>query len=324
MARTKQTAKPYQKRLTTWTRFYLSPEQKWPTWPADYDDVHVGPLTNVAGCRNPSLGRMVDNPEQAAYIIEWVTLDDLKNFQSSPACAEFLRNLPERKDPLVSVESGHALGHLSLRDAFASPSSASSRFLTLKHIIQGVTSNVDGRVTFTAFLIPQKVDDVWGMWKEKFNSVFGTFIPRGLESVKRNHYFRFHLTAAWFWVLEEDDWVESKFGQLDQTNENSQSRTIFCQFYIWPRRLGVTPEHEEASAADPQARESWDQAIAQIMPPATAWEQERWDINNVPRFFPPEPDLDSEYPTYELEQQRGLEEYLQLHGFKVGEASQTG
>ncbi|KAF9873209.1 hypothetical protein CkaCkLH20_09372 [Colletotrichum karsti] len=266
---------------------------------------------------------MVEDPEQAAYIIEWTTLDDLKNFQSSPACAEFLRNLPESKDPRVSVESGQALGHLSFEDASAQPSPASSRFLTLKHIKEEVTSNVEGRVTFTAFSIPQKIDDVRGMWNDKFSSAFGTFVPRGSEFMKSHRYFRHHLSAVWFWVLEEDNWVANKFGNSDQTQGHSHGRTVFCQFYVWRRRLDVTPEHEEASAADPQARESWEQAIAQVMPPATAWEQERWDIRGVPRFFPPEPDVDPEYPEYELEQRRALDEYLQMHGFKVGETSQT-
>jgi hypothetical protein len=69
MARTKQTARLSQKPLTTWTRFYLPLEQEWPTWAVDHEDVHAGPLADVKGCLMISLGRMVDNPEQAAYII---------------------------------------------------------------------------------------------------------------------------------------------------------------------------------------------------------------------------------------------------------------
>lgn len=69
MARTKQTARRTYKPFITWTRFYLPQGQEWPTWAVDHDDVHVGPLTDVEGCRKLSLGRMVDNPEQAAYII---------------------------------------------------------------------------------------------------------------------------------------------------------------------------------------------------------------------------------------------------------------
>ncbi len=57
------------KPLSTWTRFHLPREQEWPTWSADYADVHVGPLAGVEGFDNASLGRMVETPEQAAYII---------------------------------------------------------------------------------------------------------------------------------------------------------------------------------------------------------------------------------------------------------------
>jgi hypothetical protein len=68
MARTRQTARRMEKKLTTWTRFYLPREQEWPTWSVDHADVHVGPLAGK-GCWEVSLGRMVENPEQAAYII---------------------------------------------------------------------------------------------------------------------------------------------------------------------------------------------------------------------------------------------------------------
>lgn len=69
MARTKQTAKHFDKRLVTWTRFHLPREQEWPTWSVDHADVHVGPLAGVEGRWKVSLGRMVEKPEQAVYII---------------------------------------------------------------------------------------------------------------------------------------------------------------------------------------------------------------------------------------------------------------
>ena len=68
MARTKMTAKRYE-HVTTWTRFHLPREQEWPTWSVDYPDVHVGPLAGLEGCLEVLLGRMVEDPEQAAYII---------------------------------------------------------------------------------------------------------------------------------------------------------------------------------------------------------------------------------------------------------------
>ncbi|KAL2802028.1 hypothetical protein BJX63DRAFT_416035 [Aspergillus granulosus] len=291
MARTKQTAKRGQKVLITWTRFHLPREQEWPTWSVDHADVHAGPLADVEGLRKISLGRMVENPEQAAYILEWVTLDDLKNFQSSPACAEFLRNLPEDNNSRASIESGSALRHLTLDDAPSPSPPASSRFLTFKHATETPTADVEGRVTFTTFLVPHKVDNMYGMYKDNFNSVLSTFIPRGSGFITGHRNFWYKFSAVWFWVLAEDHWVEEKFGKLEQTQEDNQGRTIFCHFFLWSRKFGATPEHEEASAADPQARESWNQAIARVMPPATAWAQERWDIQRVPRFFPPSPSL---------------------------------
>lgn len=70
MARIKQTARKYGKGIITWTRFHLPLDQEWPTWSATYEDVHVGPLAGVAGVAGKVLlGRMVETPEQAAYII---------------------------------------------------------------------------------------------------------------------------------------------------------------------------------------------------------------------------------------------------------------
>lgn len=69
MARTKQTAKLYGEGIVTWTRFHLPPGQEWPTWSVTLADVHVGPLADVEGVWKASLGRMVETPAQAAYII---------------------------------------------------------------------------------------------------------------------------------------------------------------------------------------------------------------------------------------------------------------
>lgn len=77
MAGISQQAKPYQKPLTTWTKFHLPRDQEWPAWSADHEDVHIGPLKGVEGWRTASLGRMIDDPEQAAYIIR--ELDIFKN-----------------------------------------------------------------------------------------------------------------------------------------------------------------------------------------------------------------------------------------------------
>jgi hypothetical protein len=70
MARTKQTARKTKKGIITWTRFHLPEEQEWPIWSQDYANVYVGPLSGVQGrWRFVFLGRMVDHPTQAAYIL---------------------------------------------------------------------------------------------------------------------------------------------------------------------------------------------------------------------------------------------------------------
>lgn len=112
--------------------------------------------------------------------------------------------------------------------------------------------------------------------------------------------------------------MEKTFGKLEQKTQedDSQDRTIFCRLQLWSSKYCRTPEDEAASVADPQA-------TAQVMPPATAWAQERWDIQKVPRFFPPEPEFDPEEdPEYVREQQKHMKEYLQFHGFDVDEGSQ--
>jgi len=196
----------------SWTRFHLPQEQEWPMWSVNHDDVHAGPLVDVQGCRKLSLGRMVDNPEQAVYIIgeccylnwarlhvskltllsnclEWVTLDDLKNFQSSPACAEFLQNLPEYDNSQISIEPGLTLRHLALNDSSSSLTPASSRFLTFQHATQARTSEIENRVTITTFLIPRKVDNLFKMWYDEFQGKLSKFIPGGSELVTKAYRF---------------------------------------------------------------------------------------------------------------------------------------
>ncbi|KAH6856898.1 hypothetical protein B0I37DRAFT_318739 [Chaetomium sp. MPI-CAGE-AT-0009] len=329
MARTKQTARRSQRVLTTWTRFYLPREQEWPTWAVDHDNVHYGPLKGVEGVRRALLGRMVDDPEQAAYIIRWSTLDALKNFLSSPACAEFLHNLPEHNgdNPGNSVESGSTLSQLTLEDASYSSPPASSRFLVLKHATEAATPEAQDLVTFTTFLVPHQVDDKYGMWKNTFERALCTFAPRGAEFVTARYFWQ-KGTHVWYWALAEDRWVEDKFGkpeQQQQAGEDNQSRTLFCHFFLWSPKFGPPEEYEKAaqgeaaSAADPQARESWNQVIAKVMPPATAWVQERWNMRELPRFDSPEPEFDPEDPEYEKELRKRRDEFFQA--FEAGETS---
>ncbi|KAI0394199.1 hypothetical protein F5Y17DRAFT_476007 [Xylariaceae sp. FL0594] len=66
----------------------------------------------------------------------------------------------------------------------------------------------------------------------------------------------------------------------------SRTRTTLCEFRLWPGRMDETPEFEEALANDAQARASCEEAVAAVMPPVTTWEQERWDIRQIPRCEP--------------------------------------
>ena len=104
--------------------------------------------------------------------------------------------------------------------------------------------DVEGPVTLTTLLIPRTVDDVFGMWKD-LERVFGAFMPRGFEFITSHPNLWYKFLAAWLWVLEEDGWVERKFGKLGQTQEDGQGRTIFFRFHLWSDKFGAAPEPEE-------------------------------------------------------------------------------
>ncbi|KAJ0302389.1 hypothetical protein Brms1b_012049 [Colletotrichum noveboracense] len=240
-------------------------------------------------------------------------MEALESFQSSPVCAEFLRGLPEKNDESpVAVESGSALRRVTLDDTSSSSARTASRFLVFKHITSSPSSNVEeGRVVVTSFLVPQTVDDVTRMWTEHFYKPFQYFVPRGFEPVVVTGSFLSKFSHEWFGVLSEDRWVEDKFGKLD----DGQGRTIISHFHLWPWDRGATPEMEAASAADPEAREAWDRVVAQVMPPATAWVQERWEIRFMPP--PPKPEYDSgELPEYQKEKVRRLVSFREANGPK--------
>ncbi len=201
---------------------------------------------------------------------------------------------------------------LTTEDVLSSSSSpAPSRFLTLEEITHIPAGKVEGRVTLNAFLVPHKGDlSATNPWYKSLRAVLGRFQPRGSEFIEERispGWQRF--TTTWFWALAEDGWVESKFGKSEQSQRDTQQgRTIICEFHLWSREWGATPEHEEASATDPQARESWNEAVAKVMPPVTAWVQERWDICDVPRFHAPW-EMDPEDVEYEKRRQEFLADY---------------
>jgi hypothetical protein len=184
------------------------------------------------------------------------------------------------------------LGKITLNESSSSSSSNTlSRFLLFAHVIETMTVEVEDRVTFTAFLVPGRVEDVQSLWKD-FRKEFYLFKPRGYESLTfRETRHRDTASATWLYVVSEDSWVEKKFGkQEEQAGDDSEGgRTILCQFHLWPRNCGGGPEKEAASVADAEGRERWNRVIARVMPPATAWVQERWDIHGVPSCAPEPP-----------------------------------
>lgn len=210
----------------------------------------------------------------------------MKNFQSSPACADFLQNLPNHEDSDASIESGSALRELTLTDASSSSAPSTSRFQILEPTAPGEIAEISGRVTLTVFLIPHKFYDVSQMWKMRFINVFDTVIPPSGEhaNLPSNPFYGLHHSAVWPWVLSGDGWVENKVGKLEQTQEGHQDRTILGFFHLWRPENGPTSRMEEASRTDPKLRTSWIRVVAKVMPPATSLVQEHWDIQDVPRF----------------------------------------
>lgn len=165
--------------------------------------------------------------------------------------------------------------------ATASSPPAASRFLTLEEITHIPAGKVEGRVTLNAFLVPKGIHSTINPCYKDLREVLGCFQPRGFEFIISQALgFRRYLTT-WFWTLAEDGWVERKFGNLEQTQE------VICKFHLWSPKWGASPELEEASVTDPQARESWKEEVAKVMPPVMAWVQERWDIRKLPCFDSP-------------------------------------
>ncbi|CAH0056958.1 unnamed protein product [Clonostachys solani] len=273
MARLKERSKQTSKDLITWTRFHLPQGQEWPTWSAVHEDMHVGPLADVRGIQRISLGRTVEEPQKAAYVIAWGTVEDLEKFQDSSACVEFLRDLTLNDD---SKDPG------SEDDA----PTVASRFLTLEHVNGIPTGELEGRITFTAYNILGKEDDDATVWKQyhEVNNALGSFFPPGSDYLVLHRQFRWRYLIIWFWVLGEDQWVEAKFGKRPQND--GQGRTIICDVRLWPSTgLSGDPAPEsEGAVANPAAREAWNQAVSNVMPPVTAWVQERWDVRKVPGY----------------------------------------
>ncbi|KAK4209918.1 hypothetical protein QBC37DRAFT_429632 [Rhypophila decipiens] len=172
MARTKTTNRLNKPGPITWTRFHQPPEREWPpAWPfsgtGSADDLHLGPLAGVTGVEHAWIGRMVDSPEEAVYIVQWEgkreqkeRYVDLEGFWGSHACAEFLDNLPEPKSGVHTILSMLSERLPSLEDSRKVTEKYHAyfrrRFLVLEHKAGHRYNDMRGRVTLTAFLAPTR------------------------------------------------------------------------------------------------------------------------------------------------------------------------
>ncbi|KAM0264978.1 hypothetical protein ACHAQJ_000494 [Trichoderma viride] len=304
---------------TSWTRFYLPRDQDWPTWSTNHSKSRLGPLTGAEGYKKVWLGRKVDDSEQAALIILWESADALKKFKDSPAGDKFLQSLPE-KDTRASLISGASLKGLSLNDTDdAKLSSAPSRFLSFQWDSGfQFKEHLEGRITLTALVLPYTDVPNREPLRNAVKTAFKGFLPAGCEDLiprpvvnpnprqrlglYRERFPYMYSSTAWAWVDTGDACADG-----DLIGENNSGRTVLCEFRRWNGYNGATPEREEAQAKDPKAKESWAQVVANAMPPAVAWEQERWHLQDPPAK---EEDEEEEMEEEDAEYNRELNEWL--------------
>ncbi|TRX89682.1 hypothetical protein FHL15_009432 [Xylaria flabelliformis] len=231
-------------RRTSWTRFYLPPGQDWPEWPTDYPDRYLGPLADVADRNYVYLGRQVDDPTKAVFIVFWESADELSYFQHTPACGEFLRGLGCENKSLLSLQydtgaffEGHLLGRVTLN------------ILTIPY------TGVPDRKT----------------WSNSIQHAFQGFMPKGGGKPGIPHIFRWKTSA----------WVDDGHQEQSAPVEIGPRHATYYLFYCWVGQTTSAVE-EEISAKDPESHGLWAARVARVMPPVEAWEQERWDIKRAP------------------------------------------
>lgn len=147
--------------------------------------------------------------------------------------------------------------------------------------------HLEGRVTITTLLILYKGVPTFKLWFEAVYNVLDQFMPSGSGNfpVKWPRLLmKFWTSLAW--LDTGDTSVNRDIGQEGQhaaTAGDQGGQAILCEFRKWSTYSDITAEDEEAWAKSPQARESWAWRMAEIMPPITAWKQERWNIRLTPR-----------------------------------------
>lgn len=163
-----------------------------------------------------------------------------------------------------------------------------SRFRLYRHSTEAATRELDGLVTMTAFSVPGKFDDkAYRHLINTFSNIVGDFRPYNSEHLTMpGAWVKF--SRIWLCVLEEDRWMDEKFRLQPQPtlHENEHGRGIFCHVFLWSQGFSEPHKQEQESVADPRAKQSWEDLAAKLMPPVTTCVQERWDIRQVPRFYP--------------------------------------
>ncbi|KAI1424012.1 hypothetical protein F5Y12DRAFT_754291 [Xylaria sp. FL1777] len=261
----------------SWTRFKLPQEQNWPEWPTSYPNRYRGPFTDVAGCQQLCLGRQVDYPDEAVFIVFWESADALNDFQHSPACGEFLQGLGCENESLLSLQ--YAKG------------------LTME-------SALPGRVTLNILTIPYTGVPDRETWRDAILSAFKGFMPKGGGTPNSPQIFRWSTYA----------WVDDEQQKQPTPADTAGQRQATCyQFYCWIG-AGTTVNEEEVSAKDPESYGLWAERMARAMPPVEAWVQERWHIKREPIDIDPEEEDDEYYRNYVVDVKDPVAERLVREG----------
>lgn len=204
----------------------------------------------------------------------WETAEALEAFEASPASHQLLEDLhcQMSRPPL----------HQLLKD-LKFETAPPSLFALEEHYCGtfSLEQNLHGRITLTILHVRVE-DDILANtaqqevpYRKPSLSGFLPFLPAGCRDL---HGPRCHSRLVFTWSTREHQ------QQRIQPDGTRAAREALCYlFFRWNGYHG-TPEREEAAAQDAKARKSWADAVAKVMPPVVAWEQERWHIKTAPCY----------------------------------------
>ncbi|KAK9776211.1 putative ABM domain-containing protein [Seiridium cardinale] len=132
---------------------------------------------------------------------------------------------------------------------------------------------LQGRVTLTAFAIPDTDVPKNESSTSSLYSTFRQFVPNDCEDLPvKEKVSRMQSWTAWAMLDAEDSWADnqlSRQGQQVAPIGKQRGQEIDYEFRRWGGYGGTTQEREEASARSPEARKSWAQAVAKVVPSVT-------------------------------------------------------